>query len=512
MERNVPLVAVTDQDRPNTVDTPDDLPEQMRIRREKRERLLAAGIEPYPVKLPITHSLAEVRAAHPDLPPDTSTGERVGVAGRVMFLRNTGKLCFATLRAGDGTELQAMLSLKQVGEESLASWKTEVDIGDHVFVAGEVITSRRGELSVMADEWRMAAKALRPLPVMHKELSEETRVRQRYVDLIVRKQAAETVRTRAAVQRSLRDSLNGRGYVEVETPMLQTLQGGAAARPFVTHSNAFDIDLYLRIAPELYLKRCVVGGIEKVFEINRNFRNEGSDSSHSPEFAMLEFYEAYADYNDMAELTRRIIQEAAERVTGSQVVTWYDGTEYDLSGEWASITMYGSLSEALGTEITPETPVETLRKYADEHGVQVDSSFGHGKLVEELWEHLVGNHLYAPTFVRDFPVETCPLTRQHREQPGVAEKWDLYVRGVELATGYSELVDPVVERARLEEQARLGAAGDEEAMPVDEDFLRALEYGMPPSGGVGMGIDRLLMALTGLGIRETILFPLVRPE
>ncbi|MER2091686.1 MAG: amino acid--tRNA ligase-related protein, partial [Saccharopolyspora rectivirgula] len=354
----------------------------MRIRREKRERLLAAGIEPYPVKLPITHSLAEVRAAHPDLPPDTSTGERVGVAGRVMFLRNTGKLCFATLRAGDGTELQAMLSLKQVGEESLASWKTEVDIGDHVFVAGEVITSRRGELSVMADEWRMAAKALRPLPVMHKELSEETRVRQRYVDLIVRKQAAETVRTRAAVQRSLRDSLNGRGYVEVETPMLQTLQGGAAARPFVTHSNAFDIDLYLRIAPELYLKRCVVGGIEKVFEINRNFRNEGSDSSHSPEFAMLEFYEAYADYNDMAELTRRIIQEAAERVTGSQVVTWYDGTEYDLSGEWASITMYGSLSEALGTEITPETPVETLRKYADEHGVQVDSSFGHGKLVE----------------------------------------------------------------------------------------------------------------------------------
>ncbi|KEI43729.1 lysyl-tRNA synthetase [Saccharopolyspora rectivirgula] len=503
---------MTDQDRPNTVDTPDDLPEQMRIRREKRERLLAAGIEPYPVKLPITHSLAEVRAAHPDLPPDTSTGERVGVAGRVMFLRNTGKLCFATLRAGDGTELQAMLSLKQVGEESLASWKTEVDIGDHVFVAGEVITSRRGELSVMADEWRMAAKALRPLPVMHKELSEETRVRQRYVDLIVRKQAAETVRTRAAVQRSLRDSLNGRGYVEVETPMLQTLQGGAAARPFVTHSNAFDIDLYLRIAPELYLKRCVVGGIEKVFEINRNFRNEGSDSSHSPEFAMLEFYEAYADYNDMAELTRRIIQEAAERVTGSQVVTWYDGTEYDLSGEWASITMYGSLSEALGTEITPETPVETLRKYADEHGVQVDSSFGHGKLVEELWEHLVGNHLHAPTFVRDFPVETCPLTRQHREQPGVAEKWDLYVRGVELATGYSELVDPVVERARLEEQARLGAAGDEEAMPVDEDFLRALEYGMPPSGGVGMGIDRLLMALTGLGIRETILFPLVRPE
>ncbi|WP_188985238.1 lysine--tRNA ligase [Saccharopolyspora thermophila] len=484
----------------------------MRIRREKRERLLDAGVDPYPVTLPITHSLAEVRAAHPDLEPDTATGDRVGVAGRVMFLRNTGKLCFATLRAGDGTELQAMLSLKQVGEDALASWKSNVDLGDHVFVRGEVITSRRGELSVMADEWRMAAKALRPLPVMHKELGEETRVRQRYVDLIVRKQAAETVRTRAAVQRSLRRSFEQRGFIEVETPMLQTLQGGAAARPFVTHSNAFDIDLFLRIAPELYLKRCVVGGIEKVFEINRNFRNEGSDSSHSPEFAMLEFYQAYADYNDMAELTRTLIQEAAEAVTGSQIVTWYDGTEYDLSGEWTSITMYGSLSEALDSEITPETPVEVLRKHADAHGLLTDPAHGHGKLVEELWEHLVGDHLTAPTFVRDFPVETSPLTRQHRSVPGLAEKWDLYVRGVELATGYSELVDPVVERERLERQAALAAAGDDEAMPVDEDFLRALEYGMPPSGGVGMGIDRLLMALTGLGIRETILFPLVRPE
>ncbi|GAA2336787.1 lysine--tRNA ligase [Saccharopolyspora halophila] len=484
----------------------------MRIRREKRERLLDAGVDPYPVTLPITHELAEIRATHEGLEADTATGEQVGIAGRVMFLRNTGKLCFATLRAGDGTELQAMLSLKQVGEESLTSWKAEVDLGDHVFVHGEVITSRRGELSVMADEWRMAAKSLRPLPVMHKDLAEEMRVRQRYVDLIVRKQAAETVRTRAKVQRSLRDSFEDRGFIEVETPMLQTLQGGAAARPFTTHSNAFDMELFLRIAPELYLKRCVVGGIEKVFEINRNFRNEGSDSSHSPEFAMLEFYQAYADYNDMAALTRSLIQEAAERLTGSQVVTWADGTEYDLSGEWATLTMYESLSDALESEITPETSVEALRKHADAVGLQVDQAAGHGKLVEELWEHLVGDHLTAPTFVRDFPVETSPLTRQHRDKPGLAEKWDLYVRGFELATGYSELVDPVVERQRLEEQARLAAEGDAEAMPVDEDFLRALEYGMPPSGGVGMGIDRLLMALTGLGIRETILFPLVRPE
>lgn len=227
---------------------------------------------------------------------------------------------------------------------------------------------------------------------------------------------------------------------------------------------------------------------------------------------MLEFYEAYSNYDRMADLTRALIQEAAERVLGTQVVTLHDGTEYDLSGEWASITMYGSLSEALGAEVTPETPVETLRKYAETRGLDVDPAHGHGKLVEELWEHLVGDHLYSPTFVRDYPLETSPLTRQHRSEPGVAEKWDLYVRGMELATGYSELVDPVVERHRLEEQARLAAAGDEEAMHVDEDFLRALEYGMPPSGGVGMGIDRLLMALTGLGIRETILFPLVRPE
>ncbi len=492
--------------------TSDDLPEQLRVRREKRARLLERGVDPYPVELPRTHTLREVREAHPDLEPDTATGEVVGVTGRVMFLRNTGKLCFATLREGDGTELQAMLSLNNVGEESLGEWKTDVDLGDHVFVRGEVITSRRGELSVMAHEWRMAAKALRPLPVAHKELAEETRIRQRYVDLIVREQARNTVRNRAAVVRSLRDSFHRRGFVEVETPMLQTLQGGAAARPFVTRSNALDMDLFLRIAPELYLKRCVVGGIEKVFEINRNFRNEGMDSSHSPEFSMLEYYEAYATYDTNAVLTRELVQEAAMAVAGSHVVTLADGTEYDLGGEWTTLTMYGSLSEAVGEDVTPETPAEHLRKLADRHGLETDPELGHGKLVEELWEHLVGDHLHAPTFVRDFPVETSPLTRQHRTEPGVAEKWDLYVRGFELATGYSELVDPVVERERLEAQARLSAAGDVEAMPVDEDFLRSLEYGMPPSGGVGMGIDRLLMAITGLGIRETILFPLVRPE
>ncbi|MEV0680819.1 lysine--tRNA ligase [Actinosynnema sp. NPDC050436] len=490
----------------------DDLPEQLRVRREKRARLLERGVDPYPVEVPRTHTLREVRERHQGLEPDVATGEVVGVTGRVMFIRNTGKLCFATLREGDGTELQAMLSLNGVGEQSLAEWKSDVDLGDHVFVRGEVITSRRGELSVMAAEWRLTAKSLRPLPVAHKELAEETRIRQRYVDLIVREQARDTVRSRAAVVRSLRDSFHRRGFVEVETPMLQTLQGGASARPFVTRSNALDIDLFLRIAPELYLKRCVVGGIEKVFEINRNFRNEGMDSSHSPEFSMLEYYEAYATYETNAVLTRELIQEAALAVTGSLQVTLADGSEYDLGGEWTTLGMYESLSEAAGEAVTPETSAEELRKLADRVGLEVDPKPGHGKLVEELWEHLVGDGLHAPTFVRDFPVETSPLTRRHRTRAGVAEKWDLYVRGFELATGYSELVDPVAQRERLEAQARLSAAGDAEAMPVDEDFLRSLEYGMPPSGGVGMGIDRLLMAITGLGIRETILFPLVRPE
>ncbi|MFD8494696.1 lysine--tRNA ligase [Amycolatopsis sp. NPDC059657] len=490
----------------------DDLPEQMRVRRDKRDRIIAEGIDPYPVEVPRTHSLAQVRAAHSDLPVDVATGEIVGVTGRVMFMRNTGKLCFATLQEGDGTQLQAMLSLAKVGEDALNAWKSDVDLGDHVFVHGEVITSKRGELSVMADAWRITSKSLRPLPVAHKDLSEETRIRQRYVDLIMRPQARDVVRTRAGVVRSLRESFHRRGFLEVETPMLQNMHGGAAARPFVTHSNAFDQELFLRIAPELFLKRCVVGGIEKVFEINRNFRNEGSDSSHSPEFAMLEYYEAYATYDSNAVMTRELIQEAAESVLGSQVVTLADGSEYDLSGEWTTLRMYDSLSGALGEEVTPETPSGKLHAFAQARGIEVDPKLGHGKLVEELWEHLVGDHLHEPTFVRDFPVETSPLTRQHRSQPGVAEKWDLYIRGFELGTGYSELVDPVVERQRLVQQSMLAAAGDSEAMSLDEDFLRALEYGMPPSGGVGMGIDRLLMALTGLGIRETILFPQVRPE
>ncbi|MEU5906329.1 lysine--tRNA ligase [Micromonospora sp. NPDC047527] len=494
------------------VDPADDLPEQMKVRREKRDRMLAEGIEPYPVGFSRTTTLAEIRAKYADLATDTATGDQVSVTGRVIFVRNTGKLCFATLRDGDGTELQAMLSLDRVGPERLEAWKRLVDLGDHVGVTGEVITSRRGELSVLAERWDMTAKALRPLPVAHKPLSEEARVRQRYVDLIVRPQARQMVRTRAAAVRSLRDSLHGQGYIEVETPMLQLLHGGAAARPFVTHSNALSTDLYLRIAPELFLKRAVVGGVDRVFEINRNFRNEGVDSSHSPEFAMLETYQAYGDYDTMAELTRNLVQQAAIAVGGSTVVTHADGREFDLGGEWRSVTLFGVLSEALGEEVTVRTERSRLVEYADKVGLAVDPKWGPGKLAEELFEELVVPGLEAPTFVRDYPEETSPLTRAHRTEPGLAEKWDLYVLGFELGTAYSELVDPVVQRERLLAQAQLAARGDDEAMRLDEDFLRAMEYGMPPAGGMGMGIDRLLMALTGLGIRETILFPLVRPE
>jgi lysyl-tRNA synthetase class 2 len=491
----------------------EDLPEQMRVRREKRARLIEEGVAPYPVSVPRTHTIAEVRAGYPDLEPGIETDDVVGVAGRVVFLRNTGKLCFVTLQDGEGTRLQAMLSLAEVGEQRLAAFKSDIDLGDHLFVHGRVGTSRRGELSVFADAWQLAAKALRPLPVLYKDLSEESRVRQRYVDLIARPAARRTARQRAGVVRSLRENLHRRGYLEIETPMLQTQAGGATARPFVTHTNAFDIDLYLRIAPELYLKRAVVGGIERVFEINRNFRNEGADSTHSPEFAMLEAYEAYGDYDTMAALTQDLVQTAAHEVLGTTTVTLVDGEEYELGGQWAQITMYESLSEALGEEITHDTRDEHLKALVDKFDLQVDPArMNHGKLVEELWEHHVGNSLYAPTFVRDFPVETSPLTRDHRSKPGLVEKWDLYVRGFELATAYSELVDPVVQRRRFEAQALLAAAGDDEAMSIDEDFLTAVEYALPPAGGLGMGIDRLLMALTGLGIRETILFPLVKPQ
>ena len=489
----------------------DDLPEQLRIRREKRAAILKRGGQPYPVSVPRTTTLLEIRTKHKDLPIDVSTGVIESITGRVIFKRDTGKLCFANLREGDGTELQAMFSLDKIGEEQLEIWKSEIDLGDIVSVTGEVITSKRGELSILANSFTLAAKALRPLPVEHKPLSEESRVRMRYVDLIVREEARINARLRPTVMKSLRQTFSSRNFIEVETPMLQVMHGGAAARPFKTFSNAYEMDLFLRIAPELYLKRCVVGGLEKVFEINRNFRNEGADSSHSPEFAMIETYEAYGDWNTMAELTRTLVQDAAKAVFGSHIVKHHDGRELDLGGTWSEISLFDAISESVGEKVTGESSIDDLKKIATKLGMKLDPKWIKGKIAEEIFEHVAIEKLSKPTFVKGFPIDTSPLVRAHREIPGVAEKWDLYIEGFELATGYSELVDPVVQRERLTEQAKLGASGDLEAMGLDEDFLRAMEHGMPPMGGMGMGADRLLMALTGLGIRETILFPLVKP-
>jgi lysyl-tRNA synthetase class 2 len=490
----------------------DDLPEQMRVRLDKLNGIRASGADPYPVGFPRTATIAEIRAAHPDLPPDTATGERAGVTGRVLLSRIGGKLCFATIRDGTG-DIQVMISLGRVGEQALAAWKRDVDLGDHVGVEGEVITSRSGELSVLADSFAITAKSLRPLPEKHAGLNDpQARVRQRYVDLIINPAARRMAELRATVTRSLREELHSRGFLEAETPVLQVLHGGANARPFITHSNAYDIDLYLRIALELYLKRLVVGGIEKVYEIGRIFRNEGADATHNPEFTMLEAYEAYGDYNTIGTLTRELIQAAARAALGGTIVRRPDGSEHDIGGDWPQVTVHDAVSGALGEEVTPDTSEEKLRYLSEQAGIHQEPKWNRGQVVLELYEHLVEARTDAPTFYRDFPVEVSPLTRQHRSDPRLAERWDLVAFGAEIGTGYSELVDPVVQRERLTAQSLLAAGGDPEAMQLDEDFLRALEYGMPPSGGMGMGTDRLMIMLTGATIRETLLFPLVRPD
>ncbi|MGZ4458557.1 MAG: lysine--tRNA ligase [Nocardioidaceae bacterium] len=502
-----------DQSQHPAVAAEDDLPEQMRVRHEKRERLIDTGRAAYPVTVPRTHTLAEIRARYDgqDLAPDTRTGETVSVVGRVMFLRNTGKLCFVRLREGDGTELQVMLSLADVGEESLAEFKSIVDLGDLLAVEGEVVTSRRGELSVQATAWSMAAKTLRPLPNEHKPLSDEARIRLRYVDMMLRPEPRDMVRTKAAVLKSLRGTLDDRGYVEVETPILQLTNGGAAARPFRTHLNALDQGMLLRIALELDLKKAMIGGVDRVYEIGRTFRNEGLDSTHAAEFSMLEAYQAYGDIDTMKELVRSLVVNAA-RAIGRTVVQARDGSEIDLEQEWRSAGILDLISEALGEEVTVDTSMETLKKYAERHDIELQPHWNAGEIVLELYEQLVEHTLIQPTFVEDYPESVRPLAKPHRSKPGLVEAFDLIINGVELSPAYSELNDPVIQRRRLEEQSRLAAAGDAEAMELDEGFLKAMEFGMPPAGGMGMGVDRLVMLLTGAGIRETILFPLLRPE
>ncbi|WP_157419776.1 bifunctional lysylphosphatidylglycerol synthetase/lysine--tRNA ligase LysX [Actinomadura kijaniata] len=486
------------------------LSEQERVRHAKLARIEAAGMEPYPLGFDRTALAADLRARHAGLAADTHTGERAAVAGRIMLAREHGRLVFATLR-DESADIQVMLTADRLGPESLRTWRSLVDLGDQVGVAGEVVTSRKGELSVLADSWTLTAKSLHPLPDKRSGLSDpEARVRLRAVDLIVNDESRRMLRMRGDAVAAVRDVLRDRGYLEVETPILQPVHGGAAARPFTTRINAYNMRMYLRIAPELYLKRLLVGGLGKVFEMGRDFRNEGVDATHNPEFTMLEAYEPYGDYDTMAALTRDLVLAGTRAALGTTVVA-RDGVEYDLAEPWHAITVYGSVSEALGEEITPDTPRATVARHAARAGVADVPEWGQGRLVQELYEALVEDELRWPTFVRDYPAETSPLTRPHRDDPRLAEKWDLIVFGMELGTAYSELIDPILQRRRLTEQSLLAAGGDPEAMELDEDFLRALEYGMPPAGGMGMGVDRLLIALTGRSIRETIAFPLVRP-
>ena len=494
-------------------DAGNDLPEQMRVRRDKRERLIADGVAPYPVTVERTHTLRQVRASYDDreLEPDTRTGDEVAVTGRVVFLRNTGKLCFVRLREGDGTELQVMLSLADVGEQSLADFKSLVDLGDLLAVRGEVVTSRRGELSVRATSWDLAAKTLRPLPNEHRPLSDEARVRLRYVDMMLRPEPRVMVRQKAAVLKSLRATLDDHGFVEVETPILQLTNGGAAARPFRTHLNALDQEMLLRIALELDLKRAMIGGVDRVYEIGRTFRNEGLDATHAAEFSMLEAYEAYGDQHTMISLVKDLVRNA-HRAIGAPEVVGRDGSVIDLGAQWREAPILGLVSEAVGATVDVDTDADTLRKLADEHEVELQPAWGAPEIVVELFEQLVEDTLIQPTFVMDYPESVKPLAKSHRTTPGLNEAWDLIINGVEMGAAYSELNDPVVQRERLEAQSRLAAGGDPEAMELDEVFLKAMEYGMPPAGGIGIGVDRVLGMLTGASVRETILFPLLRPE
>jgi lysyl-tRNA synthetase class 2 len=482
-------------------------------RRAKAVALRARGVDPYPVGGLATTPLASVRAQYDwRLQPGESAGETVTVAGRLVGRRGHGKLTFLVLREGDA-ELQVMAQLDALGEAGMA-FVAELDVGDWVAATGEVLRTRRGELSVRAEDVRLLGKSLRPLPDKWHGLRDiETRFRQRYVDLAVNAEARRVFTVRTRTLAALRAELTERGYVEVETPMLQPIPGGATAKPFVTHHNALDLDLYLRVAPELYLKRLVAGGLPRVFEINRNFRNEGLSPRHNPEFTMLECYEAYGDYGTMMELTTALVQRAAREAVGTLELT-YGGRPVSLAGPWPRHTILELVRASTSRpDLGYGTPVGELRGLCAEHDIHTEASWGTGKLVLELYEKLVEHKLWAPTFVLEYPLEVSPLARRHRHDPDVTERFELIVAGRELVNAFSELTDPDDQRARLEAQARSRAAGDEEAMVVDEDYLRAMEFGMPPMGGLGVGVDRLVMLLADVSsIRDVILFPTLRPE
>ncbi|UYP19096.1 bifunctional lysylphosphatidylglycerol synthetase/lysine--tRNA ligase LysX [Rhodococcus sp. Z13] len=478
-------------------------PEQVQVRMDKLQRIVDHGVDPYPVAHPPTHTAAEAAAAVP--------GTQVVVAGRLLRIRDFGGVLFAVLRDWSG-DIQILVDRGRVeGRRFL------FDLGDLVEVSGVMGRSRTGEISVLADSWRIDGKCLHPLPdKYHGLVDPEAKVRQRYLHLAVDTAARDHLAARSAVVRALRDELQARGYLEVETPILQAVHGGANAAPFVTHINAYDADLYLRIAPELYLKRLCVAGMAKVFEIGRVFRNEGADFKHNPEFTILEAYEAHSDYEKMRVVARELIQAAARAAHGREIVLrpGPDGTpvEIDISGEWPVKPFFDAISEALGTFVDAQTPVDVLRRLCDEHEIPYNPAWDAGATAQEMYEHLVESKTEFPTFYTDFPTSVSPLTRPHPHKPGVAAKWDLVAWGVELGTAYSELTDPLDQRARLTEQSLLAAGGDEEAMELDEDFLEALEYAMPPTGGLGMGVDRIVMLVLGGSIRESLAFPFTRPR
>jgi lysyl-tRNA synthetase class 2 len=483
-------------------------PEQVRVRLDKLAGLAEQGIDPYPVAYPPSHTVTEA--------VESPEGTTVRIAGRLLRIRDYGGVVFAVVRDWSG-DIQILVVEARVGTDRIRAFAAEFDLGDLVEVAGVIGYSRRGALSLLANEWRMTGKCLHPLPDKWKGLSDpETRVRQRYVDLAINSDARRLLEARSAVVKSLRDSLGGRGFLEVETPILQQVHGGANAAPFLTHINAYNLDLYLRIAPELYLKRLCVAGMEKVFEIGRVFRNEGVDFKHNPEFTILEAYEAHSDYEKMMVLCRELIQTAAIAAYGREIIMrpGPDGAlvEVDISGEWPVKTMHQAVAEKLGVDVSPETPLTELQRLCDEHEIPYQSTWDAGAVAQEMYEHLVEDYTEFPTFYTNFPTSMSPLTRPHPTIPGVAAKWDLVAWGVELGTAYSELTDPVDQRNRLTEQSMLAAGGDEEAMELDEDFLQALEHAMPPTGGLGMGVDRVVMLITGGSIRETLAFPLAKPR
>ncbi|MDP9165505.1 MAG: bifunctional lysylphosphatidylglycerol synthetase/lysine--tRNA ligase LysX [Actinomycetota bacterium] len=483
------------------------LPEQVRVRMAKLKTLQDRGIDAYPVGKAPSHTVAKALE---------TTGDTVTVSGRVLRLRDYGAVLFADLRDWSA-EVQLLLDNSKLSQGSTADFTKAIDLGDLVEVTGTMGASKSGTPSLLVTSWRLIGKCLRPLPDKWKGLTDqEARVRTRYVDLAINTESRDLIRARSHVLHAIRETLFAKDFLEVETPILQQIHGGANARPFATHINAYDLALYLRIAPELYLKRLCVGGVERVFELGRAFRNEGVDFSHNPEFTLLEAYQAHADYNVWIDGCRELIQNAAMAANGSHVVMRprADGTlePVDVSGPWAVKTVHGAVSEALGEHVDTETDLSTLRRYADAAKIPYQTQWDAGAVVLEMYEHLVEDRTEAPTFYKDFPTSVSPLTRPHRSLPGVAERWDLVAWGVELGTAYSELTDPVEQRRRLQEQSLLATGGDPEAMELDEDFLQAMEYAMPPTGGLGMGVDRVVMLITGRSIRETLPFPLAKPR